>query len=130
MTRHPLRLLASVALIAGCAGRSAAPAPAGPALSGPSETWVQSEPGERHLRNIRQLTFGGNNAEAYFSSSGTQLIFQRQEKVDAGCDQQYIMNTDGSGETPRTTTPAFWTAFQLSRNSQASTVQPLVSSLG
>jgi TolB protein len=97
MTRHPLLLLASVALLAGCAGQSAAPAPAGPALSGPSETWVQPEPGERHLRNIRQLTFGGNNAEAYFSRAGTQLTFQRQEKVDAGCDQQYIMNTDGSG---------------------------------
>lgn len=53
--------------------------------------------GERHLTNIRQLTFGGNNAEAYFSADGRQLIFQRQEAVDAGCDQQYIMNIDGSG---------------------------------
>ena len=58
---------------------------------------LTSEPGERHLRNIRQLTFGGNNAEAYFSRSGKQIIFQRQEKVDAGCDQQYVMNVDGSG---------------------------------
>lgn len=58
---------------------------------------LRPEPGERHLRNIRQLTFGGNNAEAYFSASGRQLIFQRQERVDAGCDQQYIMNIDGSG---------------------------------
>jgi TolB protein len=58
---------------------------------------LNPEPGERHLRNIRQLTFGGNNAEAYFSRSGTQITFQRQEKVDAGCDQQYIMNIDGSG---------------------------------
>ena len=23
-------------------------------------------PGEKHLRNVRQLTFGGQNAEAYF----------------------------------------------------------------
>ena len=53
-------------------------------------------PGERHLSNVRQLTFSGNNAEAYFSRSGKQLIFQRQEKVDAGCDQEYIMNIDGS----------------------------------
>lgn len=58
---------------------------------------LNPEPGEGHLRNIRQLTFGGNNAEAYFSASGKQLIFQRQEKVDAGCDQQYVMNIDGSG---------------------------------
>ena len=40
--------------------------------------------GENHLRNIRQLTFGGQNAEAYFSRSGRQLIFQRQE-ADTGC---------------------------------------------
>jgi Tol biopolymer transport system component len=52
--------------------------------------------GENHLRNIRQLTNGGQNAEAYFSRSGRQLIFQRQES-DTGCDQQYIMNTDGTG---------------------------------
>ena len=32
--------------------------------------------GERHLKNIRQLTFGGENAEAYFSPDGTHLIFQ------------------------------------------------------
>ena len=54
-------------------------------------------PGETHLANITQLTHGGNNAEAYFSRSGTQLIFQRQEEVTAGCDQEYIMNIDGSG---------------------------------
>jgi len=33
--------------------------------------------GEVHLRNLRQLTFGGQNAEAYFSASGRLLIFQR-----------------------------------------------------
>jgi Tol biopolymer transport system component len=60
-------------------------------------TMIQPEEGEAHLANIRQLTFGGNNAESYFSRSGRQLIFQRQESVDAGCDQQYIINVDGSG---------------------------------
>ena len=63
----------------------------------PSASFLAPAPGERHLRNIRQLTTGGNNAEAYFSRSGKQLIFQRQEKVDSACDQQYIMNIDGSG---------------------------------
>ncbi len=58
---------------------------------------VDPLPGEDHFGRIQQLTFGGNNAEAYFSASGEQLIFQRQESVDAGCDQQYIMNIDGSG---------------------------------
>ena len=32
--------------------------------------------GETHLSNIRQLTFGGENAEAYFSFDGTRLSFQ------------------------------------------------------
>lgn len=54
-------------------------------------------PGERHFRNVRQLTFSGNNAEAYFSRDGKQLIFQRQPEVGEGCDQQYIINTDGTG---------------------------------
>jgi Tol biopolymer transport system component len=57
---------------------------------------VASDSGENHLHNIRQLTSGGQNAEAYFSRSGRQLIFQRQE-ADTGCDQQYVMNTDGTG---------------------------------
>jgi TolB protein len=58
---------------------------------------VEPEAGERHLRQLRQLTFGGNNAEAYFSPSGQELIFQRQESLTGGCDQQYIMKVDGSG---------------------------------
>ena len=58
---------------------------------------IQPEAGESHLANIRQITFGGNNAESYFSRSGKQLIFQRQTEVNTGCDQQYIMNADGSG---------------------------------
>ena len=31
---------------------------------------------ERHLKNIRQLTQGGENAEAYFSQDGSRLIYQ------------------------------------------------------
>ena len=59
-------------------------------------TPIPADSGELHLRNIRQLTFGGQNAEAYFSRSGRQLIFQRQE-ADTGCDQQYVMTLDGTG---------------------------------
>src|SRR5437762_7124574 len=53
-------------------------------------------PAERHLRNIRQLTFGGENAEAYFSPDGTQLIFQ-STRGGAECDQIFTMKIDGSG---------------------------------
>ncbi|MEE8061298.1 MAG: hypothetical protein V3T16_05690 [Gemmatimonadales bacterium] len=58
--------------------------------------FIEPEPNETHLASIQQLTFGGNNAEAYFSASGEKLIFQRQEKVGEGCDQQFIMNIDGT----------------------------------
>jgi TolB protein len=68
-----------------------------PAGSNLPSVFLEPEAGERHLRNLRQLTFGGNNAEAYFSPSGRQLIFQRQESLASGCDQQYMMNLDGSG---------------------------------
>ncbi|MBI2194337.1 MAG: PD40 domain-containing protein [Planctomycetes bacterium] len=50
----------------------------------------------RHLRNLRQLTFGGENAEAYFSWDGKRLVFQSTR--DGGlCDQIYTMRVDGSG---------------------------------
>ena len=52
-------------------------------------------PDEKRLRNIRQLTFGGENAEAYFSADGKKLIFQSTRDGRA-CDQIYTMNIDGS----------------------------------
>jgi TolB protein len=52
-------------------------------------------PEEKHLRNIKQLTFGGENAEAYFSADGKQLIFQ-STRDGRQCDQIYTMNVDGS----------------------------------
>ena len=51
---------------------------------------------ERHLTNIRQLTHGGQNAESYFSHDGKRLIFQ-STRNGRTCDQQYVMNVDGSG---------------------------------
>src|SRR6476659_1331747 len=51
--------------------------------------------GVKHLVNIKQLTFGGENAEAYFSFDGKQLIFQSKRDGRA-CDQIYRMNIDGS----------------------------------
>lgn len=50
---------------------------------------------ETHLRNIRQLTSGGENAEAYFSLDGKQVIFQ-STKPPYTCDQIFTMNIDGS----------------------------------
>ncbi|MBI4428948.1 MAG: PD40 domain-containing protein [Ignavibacteriales bacterium] len=56
------------------------------------------DPQEKRLRNIRQLTFGGTNAEAYFSFDDKKLIFQ-STRPPYECDQIFIMNADGSGQT-------------------------------
>jgi len=55
-----------------------------------------SFPGEKHFKNIRQLTFEGENAEAYFSDDGKKLIFQ-STRPGIECDQIFEMNVDGSG---------------------------------
>ena len=61
--------------------------------------------GETRIRNVRQLTFGGNNAEAYWSFDGQDLIFQSDWDAinPRDCDQQFVMDAqtgagrDGSG---------------------------------
>ena len=57
------------------------------------QTAAKAAPQETRLQNIRQLTFEGENAEAYFSPDGTRLIFQRTSEHP--CDQIYSMNLDG-----------------------------------
>jgi len=56
---------------------------------------------QKHLRNGRQLTFGGQNAEAYFSSDDKQLIFQHQGE-GVPCDQIYSMPVDAPDGKPAT----------------------------
>ena len=51
--------------------------------------------GENRLANIRQLTFGGQNAEAYFSYDGDELIFQ-STRDELECDAIFRMRVDGS----------------------------------
>ncbi|HET7437683.1 MAG TPA: M28 family peptidase [Thermoanaerobaculia bacterium] len=53
--------------------------------------------GEKHLKDVRQLTFGGENAEAYFSPDGKKLIYQSTPER-GGCDQEYIVDLT-TGET-------------------------------
>jgi TolB protein len=60
-------------------------------------------PSEKHLRNVRQLTFGGTNAEAYFSADDKYLIFMHQGE-GVPCDQMYTMpvdTPDGKPATPK-----------------------------
>jgi hypothetical protein len=87
-----LRLL-SWALLAGCAG--AKPAPTVPAAPPP-----RLHPEETaHLSDLRQLTFGGENAEAYWSFDGKQLSFQARG-VNEGCDRIYRMPVDAPVPVP------------------------------
>ena len=50
-----------------------------------------AQPGEVHLKNVRQLTFGGDNAEAYWSFAGDKLILQTNHKPYQ-CDQIEVLD--------------------------------------
>jgi len=55
----------------------------------------QSPVNEKHLKNIRQLTRGGDNAEAYFSPDGKKISFQSNNpKWGLSCDQIYWVQVD------------------------------------
>jgi Tol biopolymer transport system component len=77
-------LVIGLSVLAGCAppesARPTEPAPPAP------EARSLALPEEIHLRNVRQLTFGGNNAEAYWSFAGDRLILQT-DKPPYKCDQ-------------------------------------------
>jgi Tol biopolymer transport system component len=60
------------------------------------------DPRERHLANLRRLTSGGMNAEAYWDVAGTRLIFQ-STRPPYDCDQIFTINADGT-ETRRVST--------------------------
>lgn len=65
-----------------------------------------------HLVDIRQLTHGGQNAEAYWAPDGKRLIFQTT-RPPYDCDQIFVMNADGGDQhlvstgKGRTTCPYF-----------------------
>src|SRR5689334_4154758 len=53
-------------------------------------------PEEKHFANIRQLTFGGDNAEAYYSFDSRKLVFQMTNPdFNAPCDQIFISSING-----------------------------------
>ena len=80
--KHMLLIVLLIALV-GCGKKETA------------ETPVTIFEGEKHFSNTKQLTFGGQNAEAYFSYNADQLIFQASTG-DMECDQIYTMNSDGT----------------------------------
>lgn len=59
---------------------------------------VASNPDETHLSNPRQLTFGGQNAEAYWSKDGKRITYQTRQP-EYPDEQIFTMNADGSKKT-------------------------------
>jgi Tol biopolymer transport system component len=100
----PRTLLLLALLSAGC---SDAPSTDQSATAPASDTTATRDtlihPDERHFKTLKQLTFGGDNAEAYWSFSGDKLVFQSNNPVwGESCDQIYVFNpfTDDLRNTP------------------------------
>jgi TolB protein len=63
--------------------------------SGDSDSLQYSR--EKHFKNLRQLTFGGDNAEAYWSFDGKMISFQsNNKKWGLNCDQVFYMPVEGT----------------------------------
>jgi hypothetical protein len=60
---------------------------------------AQARPDEPHLADLRRLTHGGQNAEAYWSFDGAQLSFQARREGEQ-CDRIYRMKRDGGDPVP------------------------------
>ncbi|MFM2229935.1 MAG: hypothetical protein RL607_1193 [Bacteroidota bacterium] len=57
---------------------------------------------ESHLQNCKKLTFGGDNAEAYFSPDGSMLTLQvTNTTLGAACDQIYTLNLNEKTFSPQ-----------------------------
>jgi len=89
--------------LAACGGGEAPPAEGADRNMAASAQSAIRDDREVHLGNVRQLTFGGQNAEAYFAFDGSRLVFQatpRNETAadlsDDGCDQIYTMDLMGN----------------------------------
>ena len=95
--RPSLLVAAVLGMAAACAPATGTP-PAGAVVPAPARTAIAAEPGEANLANLRQLTNGGENAEAYFSADGQWITFQ-STRDGRTCDQQYVMRADGTGLT-------------------------------
>lgn len=102
-----MRSLPLLALALVACGSPAPTEPTGTTTASVDSTRIDSliHPEEKHFRTLKQLTFGGDNAEAYWSFSGDRLIFQATNPAwGESCDQIYVFNpfTDDLRATPPT----------------------------
>jgi TolB protein len=94
------RALAIALLGAGALSRAPVSGQAVPLPPSPGASLLRRD--ELHLRNLRQLTFGGENAEAYWSPEGRRLIYQTRGP-DVPCDQQFVLDLE-TGRSHRVST--------------------------
>ena len=102
-TLRRLVLLSVPGLLFGC--QSAAPPPPAThaaAAAAPARPTAPPLRDEVHLGDLRQLTFGGENAEAYWSPNGAELIFQAHNPTptESGCDRIYRLQVTAPNPTP------------------------------
>ena len=100
MKRKILETLLIISILPGCSGSS-------------NEEQQSNEPvavdtlvyeGEKNLANVKQLTFGADNAEAYWSFSGEMITFQSNNSAwGVNCDQIFL--TKASEPNLNTQTP-------------------------
>ena len=91
-----LVLLAAALLHTGGASRSGAARVPSPPGAARVDSLIR--PGESHFAELWQLTFGGQNAEAYWAGDGLQLIFQATRE-GWPCDQMYVMSLQTGAQT-------------------------------
>jgi len=101
---HRFIVVLAAVTAAGCVSETVEDTP--PATSGPvnlaGEGVALVAGGEVHLTHVRQLTAGGENAEAYWSFDGTKLVYQAR-KPGMECDQIYVLDPY-TGETEMVST--------------------------
>jgi Tol biopolymer transport system component len=87
--------MTSKLLMAAAVVSAMAIAPIYPAMTQGAGQAITKDAREVHLGNVKQLTNGGENAEAYFSLDGKEIIFQ-STRDPYKCDQIFTMNADGT----------------------------------
>jgi Tol biopolymer transport system component len=84
-----------IAVLAGLAGAGGCVRTADEATPSPAVAVDMAAGEEQFFTGLRQITFGGENAEAYWSANGRHITFQ-STRDGRTCDQQYVMRADGS----------------------------------
>ena len=101
-----LPIIALTAIACAAPGSNQDSAPVTPPYTIQAGVPFASSPEEPRLSNIRMLTNGGENAEAYFSGDDRKLIFQAHRPPSTMCDQIYTLDLRTGVETRVTKTNA------------------------